>query len=576
MAYLAIARRWRPTRFEDLVGQMHVVQTLKNSIASNRVSHAYLFSGARGVGKTSVARIFAKALRCPQAKDAVPCNTCPECVAISESRSVDVAEIDGASHNGVEAVRSIRDNVAYSASSGFYKIYIIDEAHMLSLSAFNALLKTLEEPPAHVIFVLATTESQKIPVTILSRCQRFEFRRLSQSQIVDRLKHILSSEKVALSEEAMRTIASHADGSLRDALSLLDQVLSHDAATENLTEAQIVHALGISPTSAITGFWKAVIQKEIPAILSVLNSAHAAGVDLKHFGEKCLEELRLLYLIKLSEEAKSPVDAETLDIASSHFQTLQALSSHAHRVSLERMAQILTQAIGQLSWASLPRFVLEMAAVRMAQLEPLALLESALSGKTVPSLSVAKPTVAPSPRPLKTLSPRPTGPNLEAESESAAPEAPAVANTPPPIAPATMAPRPVPMNTAPTPSGPHWQGFIDTVMKKRPLLGALLCHGEFRMEAGKKVTLAFPESSFYERQARDTKNRNDIEEFLKTFFGKEATLEITSGEASSLQSLEKSRQDETSRIKKEALEHPAVIQMQQALGAEVVDISVES
>ena len=177
------------------MGQAHVVQTLKNAISLDRVSHAYLFSGARGVGKTSVARIFAKALRCPNAKDAIPCNTCPECVAISESRSVDVAEIDGASNNGVEAVRGIRENVAYLPSSGKYKIYIIDEVHMLSLSAFNALLKTLEEPPAHVIFIFATTEVQKLPLTILSRCQRFEFRRLTNSQIVERLKQILSGRR---------------------------------------------------------------------------------------------------------------------------------------------------------------------------------------------------------------------------------------------------------------------------------------------------------------------------------------------------------------------------------------------
>ncbi len=227
MGYLAIARKWRPNKFEDLVGQGHVVQTLTNAITLGRVSHAYLFSGARGIGKTSVARIFAKALRCLNAKSGMPCNQCQECQAITESRSVDVVEIDGASNNGVEAVRGIRENVAYSASSGHYKIYIIDEVHMLSLSAFNALLKTLEEPPSHVIFIFATTEVQKIPLTILSRCQRFEFRRLTQSQIVERLKYILAAEGVTVSDGGLMTIASHADGSLRDALSLLDQVLSY-------------------------------------------------------------------------------------------------------------------------------------------------------------------------------------------------------------------------------------------------------------------------------------------------------------------------------------------------------------
>lgn len=550
MAYLAIARRWRPNRFEDLVGQGHVVQTLKNSIASERVSHAYLFCGARGVGKTSVARIFAKALRCPNAVKAVPCNTCSECVAISESRSVDVAEIDGASNNGVEAVRSIRDNVAYSASSGFYKIYIIDEVHMLSLSAFNALLKTLEEPPAHVIFIMATTEAQKIPVTILSRCQRFEFRRLSQPQIVERLKYILQSEKLDLSAEGVRAIASHADGSLRDALSLLDQVLSHEAnGKAELTEAMVVEALGISPTSAVTGFWSAVIHKNIPELLAVIGSTHAAGHDLKHFAEKCLEELRLLYLIVLS---KGEINAESLDLASSHFQTLTSLASATNQVAIERMAQIFNHAVGQLAWASLPRFVLEMSAVRMAELAPLENLERALSG--------VAPTARPAPR-------KPVPAAAPAAKVAAAPAA------QPPVV--LKEPSPPPPRHAAATSTPNWQNFIDAVMKKRPLLGALLCHGEFKMEGDKKVILAFPEGSFYERQAKDTKNRTDIEEFLRAQFGKEATLQIASGDASSLQSLEKSRQNETNRIKNDALTHPSVLEAKEALGAEVVGVNVE-
>ncbi len=556
MAYLAIARRWRPHKFEDLIGQGHVVQTLKNAILSQRVSHAYLFSGARGVGKTSVARIFAKAIRCPNAKEAVPCNTCEECTAIAESRSVDVAEIDGASHNGVEAVRSIRDNVAYSAASGFYKIYIIDEAHMLSLSAFNALLKTLEEPPAHVVFVLATTESQKIPVTILSRCQRFEFRRLSQTQIVDRLKQILQAEGVRITEEGLRTLASHADGSLRDALSLLDQVLSHEQTKEELTEARLVAALGISPTTSITDFWAAIVDKDIPRILALLKNCHAAGIDLKHFSERCLEELRLLYLLALSKETGAPVTQDELDIAGSHFQQLEQIAAKTNRVALERMAQLLNHTTGQLEWANHPRFILEMAAVRMAQLEPLARLEGTLSGKT-PTGPVSKPVTA-SPKPAAARPAVPlTAPPATASAPPRRPE-------PPPAPPHSV-----------SSSGPNWQGFIDAVMKRRPLLGALLCHGEFQSRPGGKVLLTFPQGSFYERQARDKKNRADIEEQLKAFFGQEVSLALDSREAQNVQSMEKSRQDETARIKKDALEHPSVVQMQEALGAEVVDVNVE-
>ncbi len=557
MAYQAIARRWRPHKFEDLVGQAHVVQTLKNSILGQRVSHAYLFSGARGVGKTSVARIFAKALRCPNAKDAVPCNECSECTAISESRSIDVAEIDCASHNGVEAVRSIRDNVAYSASTGFYKIYIIDEAHMLSLSAFNALLNTLEEPPAHVIFMMATTEFQKIPVTILSRCQRFEFRRLSQTQIVDRLKHILTTEKMSLSEDAMRVIAAHADGSLRDALSLLDQVLSHESNAGELDEAKVVAALGISPTSSVTEFWAAILQKDIPRLLKLLDGAHAAGVDLKHFSERCLEELRLLYLISLSQETGSSLSAEALDTATTHFQSLEKLAATTARPALERMAQILTQTCNQIGHASFPRFVLEMSSVRMAQLGPLAQLEAALSGGPVAAIPVKQPA------PVTTQRPAPVNTMKQ----------PVAVSSPPSPPPPAEERRP----SAPTMGGgtPNWQGFIDTVMRKRPLLGALLTHGEFQMEPDKKITLLFPEGSFYERQARDVKNRSDIEDQLKAFFGPEVKLQLATGEAEKVRSIEKSRQQEEARIKKDALEHPSVVQMKEALGAEVVDINVE-
>ncbi len=625
MAYQAIARRWRPHKFEDLVGQGHVVQTLKNAIATQRVSHAYLFSGARGVGKTSVARIFAKALRCPNAQNAVPCNTCPECVAISESRSVDVAEIDGASHNGVEAVRSIRDNVAYSASTGFYKIYIIDEAHMLSLSAFNALLKTLEEPPAHVIFVMATTESQKIPVTILSRCQRFEFRRLSQTQIVDRLKQILEAEGVKVSEAGMRTLASHADGSLRDALSLLDQVLSHDNEGGELTEARLVAALGISPTSSVTDFWASIAAQDVAKLLALLNSAYAAGIDLKHFAERCMEELRLLYLLALSKENKMPVTAETLDIASSHFHDLEKVAAATNRVALERMAQILNHAIGQLGWASQPRFVLEMAAVRMAQLEPLAQLEQALGGAKAPVVvksapaakqaPVAKPQPAPvaassqakpaspapqmapsqapavsaptpakapviSAAPAKTAVPPPTAETDDFDSEEPPPitERHFTSNEPPPGPPpvegAVARPAPPPPVAGNT-GGPNWQAFIDSVMKKRPLLGALLCHGEFRLEPGKKVALTFPLGSFYERQAQDKKNRVDIEDQLKLFFGQDVVLLLDGRDAASVRSREKTMQDEINGIKKEAMGHPSVLQMKEELGAEVVDVNVE-
>ena len=240
MAYQALYRKWRPLEFEDVKGQEHIVTTLKNQIRADRIGHAYLFCGTRGTGKTTVAKIFAKAVNCEHPVDGSPCGECPTCKAIAEGRSMNVIEIDAASNNGVDNIREIRDEVQYSPTEGRYKVYIIDEVHMLSIGAFNALLKTLEEPPAYVIFILATTEAHKIPVTILSRCQRYDFHRISIETIAGRLSQLMEAEHINVEEKAIRYVAKAADGSMRDALSLLDQCiafyLGQDLKYENVLE----------------------------------------------------------------------------------------------------------------------------------------------------------------------------------------------------------------------------------------------------------------------------------------------------------------------------------------------------
>ena len=256
LAYQVIARKWRPNSFNELVGQSHVSQTLLNALKSDRLPHALLFTGPRGTGKTSSARILAKALRCPNAVDFTPCNSCSDCEDIAAGRSVNVIEVDGASNNGVDAIRELRDAVGYMPSTGKYKVYIIDEVHMLSMSAFNALLKTLEEPPEHVVFVLATTEVHKIPNTVLSRCQRFDFRRIPFRAIAEHLGNICKSENISAEEQALWLLARQGEGSMRDSQSLLDQVITFSSG--NITLQRVVEVLGLTDRQLLTDTLTAV------------------------------------------------------------------------------------------------------------------------------------------------------------------------------------------------------------------------------------------------------------------------------------------------------------------------------
>ena len=269
MAYQALYRKWRPLEFEDVKGQEHIVTTLKNQIRADRIGHAYLFCGTRGTGKTTVAKIFAKAVNCEHPVDGSPCGECPTCKAIAEGRSMNVIEIDAASNNGVDNIREIRDEVQYSPTEGRYKVYIIDEVHMLSIGAFNALLKTLEEPPAYVIFILATTEAHKIPVTILSRCQRYDFHRISIETIAGRLSQLMEAEHINVEEKAIRYVAKAADGSMRDALSLLDQCIAFYLG-QDLKYENVLEVLGAVDTAVFAEMLSYILKADTYACMQLL------------------------------------------------------------------------------------------------------------------------------------------------------------------------------------------------------------------------------------------------------------------------------------------------------------------
>ena len=282
MSYQALYRKFRPQEFEDVKGQDHIVTTLKNQIKADRIGHAYLFCGTRGTGKTTIAKIFAKAVNCEHPVDGSPCGECPTCKAIAAGTSMNVIEIDAASNNGVENIRQIREEVTYRPTEGKYKVYIIDEVHMLSIGAFNALLKTLEEPPSYVIFILATTEAHKIPITILSRCQRYDFRRISIDTITDRLRELMDEEHVDVEEKALRYVAKAGDGSMRDALSLLDQCIAFYLG-QKLTYDNVLEVLGAVDTDVFSRLLRKILDKDITGAIAVLEELVVEGRELGQF-----------------------------------------------------------------------------------------------------------------------------------------------------------------------------------------------------------------------------------------------------------------------------------------------------
>ncbi|MEJ2192395.1 MAG: DNA polymerase III subunit gamma/tau [Nitrospirota bacterium] len=337
MSYLVLARKWRPQGFDQLIGQTPIVRILKNSISQGKTAHAYVFSGPRGVGKTSTARILAKSLNCEEGPTPSPCGRCPSCRAIAEGHSVDVLEIDGASNNSVENIRDLRDRVKYAPSGGRYKIYIIDETHMLSNAAFNALLKTLEEPPPHVIFVLATTEPKKIPLTVMSRCQHLPFRRVSTQAIKERLGEIAAAEGISITEGALGMVARAADGSIRDSLTILDQVT---AFSSEVRESDIKSLLDLADFPLLTEVARAAIGGDKGKTLMLVATLVERGTDLRVFARdltKFFRDLLVAATVKEAEEAR-----DTLDLSD---EELQAMKSLVSRTSPEHLALILSELI---------------------------------------------------------------------------------------------------------------------------------------------------------------------------------------------------------------------------------------
>jgi DNA polymerase-3 subunit gamma/tau len=355
--YQVLARKWRPQQFADVVGQEHVTTTLKNAIEQNRLAHAYLFVGPRGIGKTSTARIFAKALNCVKGPTATPCDKCDNCLEITEGRSLDVLEIDGASNNGVEQVRELRDTVRYAPARGKFKIYIIDEVHMLTTQAFNALLKTLEEPPSHVKFIFATTEPQKVLPTILSRCQRFDLRRIPANLIVKHLKEISKKEKVAIDDQALAAIARGAEGGLRDAESTLDQLIAFCG--NKITEADVLSVFGLVAHDRIAALTDAILDGQTTKSLQVLKELDDAGKDLQRLVSDLLDHFRNLLVVTLGAEGSA-----SLQLPDTEMELLLAQAKRTDSDGVLRVIDAVAPAEGRLRYALSKRVFFEIALVK--------------------------------------------------------------------------------------------------------------------------------------------------------------------------------------------------------------------
>lgn len=387
MAHQAIYRKWRPMIFEDIVGQSHITKTLKNQIIDDKIGHAYLFCGTRGTGKTTCAKVFSRAVNCLNPHDGSPCNECEVCRGIIDGSIMDVKEIDAASNNGVDNIREIREDVRYVSTNAKYTVYIIDEVHMLSQGAFNALLKTLEEPPGHVIFILATTEAHKVPETIRSRCQRFDFRRIKPSDIILRMKEIAYGDGLDISDDAYEMLARLADGSMRDGLSILERVVSAEGNT--VTAESITGVLGISTSESIFKITEAILNSDAAGIVSVIDSVLSDGKDLKVFMDSLIEHFRNMMLCKVTDSAEGILDVSAEDMVK-----LKALADRMPFEKISHAVSALSDAAAQAKWVKTPRIIYELALIKISRPEFDSSPEAVMDRLTSLEGKVANSTVA--------------------------------------------------------------------------------------------------------------------------------------------------------------------------------------
>lgn len=578
MSYQVIARKYRPQSFDQMIGQSHITQTLTNALKNNRLPHALLFTGPRGTGKTSSARILAKAIRCPDAVDFIPCGVCQSCTEITLSRSIDVIEIDGASNNGVDAIRDLRDNVMFAPATGKYKVFIIDEVHMLSTSAFNALLKTLEEPPAHVVFILATTEVHKIPQTILSRCQRFDFRRISLKQIAEHLQKICSEENFKADSAALWLIARQGDGSMRDSLSLLDQVISFT--NGQLSEAQVSQVLGLTERSLIYEVFQNILSRDPQAMVQTLQKMAQSGQNPNLFLEDLSKTIRHSLILKTDSSARL-----LIDLPDDEIELLLSQIQNTSDADLHLLFDMTLKSLSDISRSSESQTIFEIALLRLAQAPQIQDLKQLLNhsnqtSNTAPQMAAPKTALSSTERPK---SPKPL--EESASAKAAAPQSAkpseltnhfhsATETTKP-----TVAEKQVTLLGEPTPE--TWLAFTVRVKKIDALTASKIENFIFvgckNNQISLQPTMAF---AFIGQQFQSSELRQKLQGLIDSEFGQGYTFQVLKAQAEaqgdSAQSLQVKMQMMADEKQKESWQQdPRIRKAQEVFKAQIKIIKTQ-
>lgn len=582
MSYQVLARKFRPKVFDDVVGQNHVTQTLRNALRLGRVHHAFLFTGTRGCGKTSTARILAKALQCPNAKKLLdPCNECESCTGISAGSSLDVLEIDGASNNGVDSIRELRENTRFMPNKGSYKIYIVDEVHMLSTPAFNALLKTLEEPPPHVVFIFATTEPHKLPSTILSRCQRFDFKRIPPKRIAERLLQIAKDEAIEITPSGLASLARAAEGSMRDAQSLFDQVISFagredGAKTTKISDAQIVESLGLIDRQLFADTLDALGRRDGTAALDVAARVSTAGYEIEHFARELLARIRDLMVVKVVAAPEKLVDLSAEEIT-----TLQAVAGAFTREEIDALFLMLEASLEEIKRGSTPHLALEMALLRMSSVEPIAPIAE-LAGR----LEALAGGESPAPR---ASSPSSSAPRFS--PANAPPGAPARPTPAPPAARADAPNPPIARREAVTQDREvtgtmeaavfDWNAYVGWVKNRKPFLGVLLNDATLSKFDGEKLEIGFEQGGIQGDRIREKESTDHLASLAKDFMGRAISVRIVSPERTVPEAQavrpdggapKKNPVEEKRALREEALANDKIQSAMNVLGAELAEV----